>query len=112
MRVATKDDEISAGKPFLDKTGEYRNSIKIKKHDTTTTPYPFRSFARRTYGGKTLIPSGTLPRVQFYAPWRRIEKRWRNLPEEVKVIQGLYSKVITFVSESRRFASFRFALAE
>lgn len=59
MRVATKDDEISAGKPFLDKNGEYRNSIKIKKHDTTTIPiqvidkkdiwgedaYPFRHVA-------------------------------------------------------------------
>lgn len=32
MRVATKDDQISAVKTFLDRSGESGFSIKIRKH--------------------------------------------------------------------------------
>ncbi|OAX39882.1 hypothetical protein K503DRAFT_688709, partial [Rhizopogon vinicolor AM-OR11-026] len=38
MRVATKDDEISAGNPCLDQNGEYSNSIKIRTHGIITIP--------------------------------------------------------------------------
>jgi hypothetical protein len=36
--VATEDDEISTGKPFLGRNGEYKNSIKIRKHDIIIIP--------------------------------------------------------------------------
>jgi cytochrome P450 len=38
MRVAGRDDEIPVRKPFLDRHGQTRRCIKVKKHDIITIP--------------------------------------------------------------------------
>ncbi|KAG1777186.1 hypothetical protein EV702DRAFT_970293, partial [Suillus placidus] len=86
MRIATKDDQISVAKPFLDQSGESRDSIKIRKHYHHTYP-------GHQMGGRCLL-------LQVRSLTGLNVERWQNPPEQVKEIQGLYSDVLTFLSGS------------
>lgn len=97
MRVATKDDQISVAKPFLDKGGEYRNSIKIRKHDIITMPIQAINKKKDIWGED----------AYSFRP-----EPWQNPPERVKEIQGLYSNMLTFLGGSHGCIGFRSALAE
>ncbi|KAH7913429.1 cytochrome P450 [Hygrophoropsis aurantiaca] len=97
MRSAMEDDEIPVQRPFIDKGGNTRTSIKINKHDIITIPIQAINKSQSIWGGD----------AQMFRP-----ERWQNPPDEIKAIQGLYSNTLTFLSGTRGCIGYKFALAE
>ncbi|KAG1749348.1 cytochrome P450 [Suillus lakei] len=90
MRVATKDDQISVAKPFLDQSGESRDSIKIRKHDIITIPIQAINKKKDIWGEDAYsfrhVPSCSI--LFSLTAHRDRPERWQNPPEQVKEIQG------------------------
>ncbi|KAG2115467.1 cytochrome P450 [Suillus clintonianus] len=116
-RLGCSRDAQSAcpmAKPFLDKGGEYRNSIKIRKHDIITMPIQAINKKKDIWGEDAYsfrhVPSCSI--VFSLTAHRDRPEPWQNPPERVKEIQGLYSNMLTFLGGSHGCIGFRFALAE
>ncbi|KAH7925887.1 cytochrome P450 [Leucogyrophana mollusca] len=97
MRVAMEGDEIPVQRPFIDKGGNTRTTIKVNKYDIITIPIQAINKSQSIWGGD----------AQAFRP-----ERWQNPPEEIKAIQGLYSNTLTFLSGTRGCIGYKFALAE
>ncbi|EIW81246.1 cytochrome P450 [Coniophora puteana RWD-64-598 SS2] len=97
MRAAMSDDEIPVQQPYLDKHGRERTSISLKKHDIITIPIQAINKSKVLWGEDTLT----------FRP-----ERWEHPPEKIKMIHGLYSNTMTFLTGQRSCIGYRLALAE
>ncbi|KAF9077282.1 cytochrome P450 [Rhodocollybia butyracea] len=97
MRVATKDDVIPLGTPFVDKKGVERDSISIQKGQTIFIPILALNRDKSLWGEDAME----------FKP-----ERWDKLPEAVTSIPGVWGNLMTFLGGARACIGYRFSLAE
>ncbi|KAF5386546.1 hypothetical protein D9757_005880 [Collybiopsis confluens] len=97
IRVATKDDIIPLGKPFVDAKGIERDHITIREGQTVYVPI-ININRDKTLWGEDAFE---------FKP-----DRWDNLPEAVSTIPGVWSHLLTFLGGARACIGYRFSLME
>ncbi|KAG6336263.1 hypothetical protein ID866_2817 [Astraeus odoratus] len=97
MRVSMEGDDVPVERPFLDRRGEVRNSVRLAKGDIITVPIQAINKSRQIWGDD----------AQSFRP-----ERWENPPGSIKGLHGLWSNMLTFLGGSRGCIGYRFALAE
>ncbi|KAF9077281.1 cytochrome P450 [Rhodocollybia butyracea] len=96
-RVATKDDIIPLGTPFVDRKGVTRDSVSIQKGQTIIIPIAALNRDKSLWGEDA---------VEFKP------ERWDKLPEAVTSIPGVWGNLMTFLGGPRACIGYRFSLAE
>jgi len=96
-RVAMKDDVLPVEKPYKDRNGIIRESIRVSKGDLITIPIQAVNLSRELWG----------PDALEFKP-----ERWENIPEAVSHIPGVWGHLMSFLGGPRACIGFRFSLVE
>jgi cytochrome P450 len=96
-RVATKDDVIPLGTPFVDKNGETHHSIKVTNGDLVTIPVIALNRSKSIWGED----------AAEFKP-----ERWDSVPEGADSIPGIWGKQLSFLGGPRACIGYRFAVVE
>ncbi|KAI0318272.1 cytochrome-450 hydroxylase [Amylostereum chailletii] len=97
LRVATVDDYIPTGKPFVGADGRVHEGITIRKGTYIHVPIEGINLDRKIWGENA---------------WQFVPDRWNNLPEAVLELPGLYSNILTFSAGPRSCIGQKFSLIE
>ncbi|KAF9236873.1 cytochrome P450 [Melanogaster broomeanus] len=97
LRVAMKDDVLPLEKPFTDKNGIVHDGIRISKGDSVFIPILTMNTSEELWG----------PDAHEFNP-----ERWRNLPESVSHIPGVWGHMLSFLGGPRACIGYRFSLVE
>ncbi|KAI0668208.1 cytochrome P450 [Trametes maxima] len=97
MRVATCDDVIPVGEPFVNRHGEVQDSIRISKGSAIIIPILSLNRSKKLWGED----------AHEFKP-----ERWENLPEAVSSIPGVWGHMLSFLGGPRACIGYRFSLIE
>ena len=106
MRVCMRDEDEIPVSPdsggYLDRYGQRRWSIKVRKHDIISLPIQAINKSTKLWG----------PDASVFRP-----ERWESPPHQIKAIPGLYSNILTFLNGNpldgnRACIGYKFALLE
>ncbi|KAG8752319.1 hypothetical protein FRC14_007141 [Serendipita sp. 396] len=97
LRIAQADDVIPVGKPFLDRSGQLRDRIRIKKGDGVFLPVLVMNRLEEIWG----------PDAAEFDP-----ERWFKLPEATNSVPSVWGNQFSFLSGPRSCIGFRFAVME
>ncbi|KIK68810.1 hypothetical protein GYMLUDRAFT_36303 [Collybiopsis luxurians FD-317 M1] len=97
IRVATKDDVIPLGQPFVDTKGVQRDHVEIRKGQTLFINILGLNRDKTLWGEDSM---------EFNPD------RWDNLPEAVSAIPGVWGHMLTFLGGARACIGYRFSVAE
>ncbi|KAG8821238.1 hypothetical protein FRC19_008097 [Serendipita sp. 401] len=97
-RVAEGDDIIPLDKPYMDRDGNLRDHIEVKKGDHFIIPIMVMNRSTEIWG-----PDG-----EVYNP-----ERWlSDLPSATSTLPGLWANLMTFLGGQRACIGFKFAILE
>ncbi|KAG8817419.1 hypothetical protein FRC17_011243 [Serendipita sp. 399] len=97
IRIAQADDVIPVGKPFLDRSGRWRDRIYMKKGDGVFLPLLLMNRLEEIWGSDA---------AEFNPD------RWLNLPEATNSVPSVWGNQFSFLSGPRSCIGFRFAVME
>ncbi|KAF5344244.1 hypothetical protein D9758_012354 [Tetrapyrgos nigripes] len=97
IRVATKDDILPLGTPFMDVNGVMHDSILVQKGQTLFIPILTLNRDPKLWG----------PDAKEFKP-----ERWEKVPEAVQAIPGVWGNLLTFLGGARACIGYRFSLIE
>ncbi|KAG8802377.1 hypothetical protein FRC18_007563, partial [Serendipita sp. 400] len=97
LRIAQADDVIPVGKPFLDRSGQLRDRVRIKKGDGVFLPVLVMNRLEEIWG----------PDAAEFDP-----ERWFKLPEATNSVPSVWGNQFSFLSGPRSCIGFRFAVME
>ncbi|KAI0767221.1 cytochrome P450 [Fomes fomentarius] len=97
IRVATKDDVIPVGEPFVDRFGEVQDSIKISKDTPIFIPVLSLNRSKKLWGEDAFE----------FKP-----ERWENPPQAISNIPGVWGHLLSFLGGPRACIGYRFSLIE
>ncbi|CAK5276985.1 unnamed protein product [Mycena citricolor] len=97
QRVASQDDVLPLGKPYVDRWGVSHDTLPITKGQLVTIPILAVNRDKEIWGQDALE----------FKP-----ERWDNLPEAVHSIPGVWGNQLTFVAGAHNCIGFRFSVAE
>ncbi|PVG01506.1 cytochrome P450 [Serendipita vermifera] len=97
IRVATQDDVIPLEKPFVDRFGNTRDSIRVRKGDSVFVSVIVMNKSKSIWGedAKEFNPD-----------------RWLALPKAAQSNPGVWGNQLTFLGGPRACIGFRFAVTE
>ncbi|EKM83173.1 hypothetical protein AGABI1DRAFT_118526 [Agaricus bisporus var. burnettii JB137-S8] len=97
MRVATEDDVVPLGTPFVDQKGRERNVLEIRKGQTIFIPILAINRSTEIWGED----------AGEFRP-----ERWQSVPEAAGTIPGIWGNMLTFLGGQRACIGYRFSLVE
>ncbi|KAH0835841.1 cytochrome P450 [Lanmaoa asiatica] len=115
LRTAMKDDVVPVEKPFMDKNGVVRDSIRYALCPIANSRYIFTLPHRIRKGETIFIPIQAIHRSrELWGPDAHEFKpeRWENIPEAVSQIPGVWGHQLTFLGGPRACIGYRFAVVE
>ncbi|KAH9954761.1 cytochrome P450 [Russula dissimulans] len=96
-RMAVHDAEIPLQKPFKDKHGVLRSTIRVSKGDMMSIPIRLLNRSTEIWGED----------ANEFRP-----ERWEDLPEAVNGLPGVYGHLMTFTAGAHACIGFRFSVME
>jgi len=96
-RFAMRDDVLPVEKPYTDRYGVVRDTIKIAKGDPIFIPILAMNRSKELWG----------PDAYEFKP-----ERWTNVPEAVSQVPGIWGHLLTFIGGPRACIGYRFSLVE
>jgi cytochrome P450 len=103
MRVCARDaDEVPVSEPFMDRHGQLRTAIPLKRGDIVSVPLQAVNCSRKIWG----------PDADEFRP-----ERWAGPPVEAQAVPGVWANILTFLNGNalngnRGCIGWRFALLE
>ncbi|KAI0643934.1 cytochrome P450 [Trametes meyenii] len=97
VRVATRDDVIPVGEPFVDRNGKVQDSIRISEGTPIFIPILSLNRSKKLWGEDALE----------FKP-----ERWENPPEAISSIPGVWGHMLSFLGGPRACIGYRFSLIE
>ncbi|KAJ3570544.1 hypothetical protein NP233_g4329 [Leucocoprinus birnbaumii] len=97
MRMAVEDDVVPLATPFVDKKGNVRDSILVRKGQTLFIPILAINRSEELWG----------PDAREFKP-----ERWESPPEAASAIPGVWGNMLTFLGGPRSCIGYRFSLVE
>ncbi|TCD69777.1 hypothetical protein EIP91_006313 [Steccherinum ochraceum] len=97
IRVAAKNDEIPCAKPYTDRYGVQRDTIRIQKGDMVMIPIQAMN-RDKTFWGEDSFE---------FKP-----ERWENIPEAAHGLPGVWGHIMSFIGGPRACIGYRFSLIE
>ncbi|KAF5350051.1 hypothetical protein D9756_009191 [Leucocoprinus leucothites] len=97
VRIAVKDDIVPLATPFVDKKGNVRDSILVRKGQTVFIPILAVNRSEQLWGSD----------AREFKP-----ERWESPPEAVSSVPGVWGHMLTFLGGPRACIGYRFSLVE
>jgi len=97
QRIAMCDAEIPLQKPFTDKHGVLRSTVRVSKGDLVVIPIQLLNRSTEIWGED----------ASEFRP-----ERWEDAPEASKELPSIYGHLLTFIAGAHACIGYRFAVME
>jgi len=97
IRIATKDDIIPLGTPYVDVHGQVHDNIRVKEGDPIFIPILALNRSKALWGEDAFE----------FKP-----ERWEAIPEAVQSIPGVWANMMSFLGGPRSCIGYRFSIVE
>ncbi|KAI0289361.1 cytochrome P450 [Russula brevipes] len=97
QRIAMRDAEIPLQKPFTDKHGVLRSTVRVSKGDLVVIPIQLLNRSTEIWGED----------ASEFRP-----ERWEDAPEASKELPSIYGHLLTFIAGAHACIGYRFAVME
>ncbi|KAN0109020.1 cytochrome P450 monooxygenase [Russula decolorans] len=97
QRIAMHDTEIPLQKPFTDKQGILRGTVRVSKGDLVIIPIRLLNRSTEVWGED----------ANEFRP-----ERWDDIPDAVKGLPSVYGHLMTFIAGAHACIGYRFSVTE